>query len=81
VNTVTEGHPNIVDMIVNEEVDLIVNTSEGAVNIKASASIRREALMHRLCYTTTMAGAFAMVEAMNYLDNDRVTCLQTLHLS
>lgn len=81
VNKVMEGRPNIVDMIMNAEVDLIVNTSEGIVSIKASASIRREALMHKICYATTMAGAFAMVEAMNYLGDETITCLQTLHSS
>ncbi len=79
VNKVTEGRPNIVDSIVNEEVDLIVNTSDGSVSIKDSSSIRREALMHKTCYTTTMAGALAMVAAMAYLDNQKVTRLQDIH--
>ncbi|MDR9498581.1 MAG: carbamoyl-phosphate synthase large subunit [Hydrogenovibrio sp.] len=79
VNKVTEGRPNIVDAIVNEEVDLIVNTSDGSVSIKDSSSIRREALMHKVCYTTTMAGALAMVSAMAYHNNTKVTCLQTTH--
>jgi len=79
VNKVTEGRPNIVDAIVNEEVDLIVNTSDGSVSIKDSSSIRREALMHKVCYTTTMAGALAMVSAMAYQNNTKVTCLQTTH--
>lgn len=79
VNKVTEGRPNIVDAIVNEEVDLIVNTSDGSSSIKDSSSIRREALMHKTCYTTTIAGAFAMVAAMDYLDNVKVTRLQSIH--
>ncbi|WP_127470610.1 carbamoyl-phosphate synthase large subunit [Thiomicrorhabdus aquaedulcis] len=78
VNKVTEGRPNIVDSIVNEEIALIVNTSDGSVSIQDSSSIRREALMHKTCYTTTMAGAFAMVEAMDYLDDQPVTRLQDL---
>ncbi|MBD3775955.1 MAG: carbamoyl-phosphate synthase large subunit [Thiotrichales bacterium] len=78
VNKVTEGRPNIVDSIVNEEIDLIVNTSEGSVSIQDSSSIRREALMHKTCYTTTIAGAFAMVAAMDYLDDQPVTRLQDL---
>jgi len=75
---VTEGRPNIVDMIVNEEIDLIVNTSDGSVSIKDSSSIRREALMHKVCYTTTMAGAFALVAAMDYLDDYTINRLQDL---
>jgi carbamoyl-phosphate synthase large subunit len=78
VNKVTEGRPNIVDSIVNEEIALIVNTSDGSVSIQDSSSIRREALMHKTCYTTTMAGAFAMVEAMDYFDDQPVTRLQDL---
>lgn len=78
VNKVTEGRPNIVDSIVNEDVDLIVNTSDGSVSIKDSSSIRREALMHKICYTTTMAGALAMVASMEYLDNQKVTRLQNI---
>ena len=79
VNKVTEGRPNIVDMIVNDEIDLIVNTSDGSVSIKDSSSIRREALMHKVCYTTTMAGAFALVAAMDYLDDYTINCQQDLH--
>ncbi|QKI88982.1 carbamoyl-phosphate synthase large subunit [Thiomicrorhabdus xiamenensis] len=79
VNKVTEGRPNIVDSIVNEEIDLIVNTSDGSVSIQDSSSIRREALMHKTCYTTTIAGAFAMVAAMAYLDDQPVTRLQDMH--
>lgn len=79
VNKVTEGRPNIVDAIKNEEISLIVNTSDGSVSIKDSSGIRREALMHKVCYTTTIAGAFATVAAMDYLDNQPVHRLQDLH--
>ena len=79
VNKVTEGRPNIVDSIMNEEIALIVNTSDGSVSIQDSSSIRREALMHKTCYTTTIAGAFAMVAAMDHLDDQPVTRLQDLH--
>ncbi|MDG6778223.1 carbamoyl-phosphate synthase large subunit [Thiomicrorhabdus sp. zzn3] len=78
VNKVTEGRPNIVDSIVNEEIDLIVNTSDGSVSIQDSSSIRREALMHKTCYTTTIAGAFAMVAAMDFLEDQPVSRLQDL---
>ncbi len=79
VNKVTEGRPNIVDSIVNEEIVLIVNTSDGSGSIQDSSSIRREALMHKTCYTTTIAGAFATVAAMDYLEGQPVTCLQDIH--
>jgi carbamoyl-phosphate synthase large subunit len=79
VNKVTEGRPNIVDSIVNEEIALIVNTSDGSSSLQDSSSIRREALMHKTCYTTTIAGAFATVAAMDYLDDQPVTRLQDIH--
>ena len=79
VNKVTEGRPNIVDSIVNEEIDLIVNTSDGSVSIQDSSSIRREALIHKTCYTTTIAGAFAMVAAMDHIEEKTVTRLQDIH--
>ena len=78
VNKVTEGRPNIVDSIVNEEIDLIVNTSDGSVSIQDSSSIRREALMHKTCYTTTIAGAFAMVAAMDFIEQQPVTRIQDI---
>jgi carbamoyl-phosphate synthase large subunit len=79
INKVAEGRPNIVDAIKNEEIALIVNTSDGSVSIKDSSGIRREALMHKICYTTTMAGAFATVAAMDYLDVQPVQRLQDLY--
>ncbi len=47
VNKVREGRPHIVDMIKNDEIDLIVNTTEGKQAILESNSIRREAVHRR----------------------------------
>ncbi len=60
VNKVMEGRPHIVDMLKNDEVDLIVNTTEGSQAIKDSFTIRRTALQHKVCYTTTIAGGEAI---------------------
>ena len=78
VNKVTEGRPNIVDMIKNDEIVLIVNTSDGAMGVADSYSIRREALMHRVAYTTTVAGAEAMAMAMDYQNDKTVYRIQDL---
>jgi carbamoyl-phosphate synthase large subunit len=78
VNKVTEGRPNIVDMIKNDEIALIVNTSDGAMGVADSFSIRREALMHRVAYTTTVAGAEAMAMAMDYVNDQPVYRIQDL---
>ena len=79
VHKVGEGRPHIVDMIKNDEIDLIINTTEGKQAIKDSFSIRREALMHKVSYTTTIAAARAICLALDASDNDTVNCLQDLH--
>jgi carbamoyl-phosphate synthase large subunit len=79
VHKVGEGRPHVVDMIKNDEIDLIINTTEGKQAIADSFSIRREALMHRISYTTTIAAARATCLALDALENDIVHCLQDLH--
>jgi carbamoyl-phosphate synthase large subunit len=79
VNKVTEGRPHIVDMIKNDSIDLIVNTTEGKQAIADSFTIRREALLHKVCYTTTIAGARASCQALNH-SKENIYRLQDLHL-
>ncbi len=79
VNKVREGQPHIVDMLKNDDIDLIVNTTEGKKAIADSYSIRRTALQHKVFYTTTMAGALATVEALKQRDRIGVNSLQDLH--
>ena len=79
VNKVTEGRPHIVDMIKNDEIALIVNTTEGAQAIADSADIRRSALQHKVYYTTTLAGAEAVVEGLRSEGLKDVHRLQELH--
>ena len=79
VNKVGEGRPDIMDSIKNDQIDLIINTTEGKPTIAASFSIRREALMRKISYTTTLAAARATCQALRELDNDTVNCLQDLH--
>jgi carbamoyl-phosphate synthase large subunit len=64
VNKVKEGRPHIVDMIKNEEISLIVNTTEGKKAIEDSSTIRRQALQHKVTYSTTITAAEALCEAM-----------------
>ncbi|MFT7414096.1 MAG: carbamoyl-phosphate synthase large subunit, partial [Methylophagaceae bacterium] len=79
VNKVAEGQPHIVDMIKNDEINLIVNTTEGRQSVADSREIRRAALQHQVNYTTTTAAARATCQALNSKDNDSVNCLQSLH--
>lgn len=76
---VAEGRPHVVDFIKNHEIDFIVNTTDGKQAIADSFAIRRNALQHKVSYTTTLSGAEAACLAMKYEDRDTVTCLQDLH--
>jgi carbamoyl-phosphate synthase large subunit len=76
---VREGRPHIVDMIKNDEIDLIVNTTEGKRAIQESRSIRREAELRRVTYYTTVAAAFATCDALDHLEDHDVNRLQDLH--
>ncbi|MGH8135735.1 MAG: carbamoyl-phosphate synthase large subunit, partial [Steroidobacteraceae bacterium] len=76
---VREGRPHIVDMIKNDEIDLIVNTTEGKRAIRESRSIRREAELRKVTYYTTVAAAHATCEALDHLEDLDVNRLQDLH--
>jgi carbamoyl-phosphate synthase large subunit len=64
VNKVLEGRPHIVDAIENHEIQLVINTTEGAQAIVDSQSLRRAALMAGIAYQTTLRGAKAALEAI-----------------
>ncbi|TCT09531.1 carbamoyl-phosphate synthase large subunit [Paralcaligenes ureilyticus] len=85
VNKVTEGRPHIVDMIKTGEISLVVNTVEERRNaIADSRQIRTHALASRVTFFTTIAGASAAVEGMQYLRHGgglKVYSLQGLHAS
>ena len=80
VNKVTEGRPHIVDMIKNDEVVLVINTVEERRNaIADSRQIRTSALQARVTTYTTIAGAEAAVDGMQYLDHLGVISVQEMH--
>ena len=85
VNKVAEGRPHIVDMLKNGEVSLVINTVEERRNaITDSRAIRTQSLAARVTYYTTIAGALAAVEGMQYLREGlgiKVYSLQDLHRS
>jgi carbamoyl-phosphate synthase large subunit len=78
-NKVREGRPHIVDMIKNNEIDLIVNTTEGKQAINESVSIRAAAVRKGVTYYTTLGAAIATCVAIEHLDNSDVNRLQDLH--
>ena len=79
INKVIEGRPHVVDLIKNGEIVYIINTTEGKQAIADSFSIRREALQHRLTYSTTIPGARALIQAIDTRNDVRVWSLQELH--
>jgi carbamoyl-phosphate synthase large subunit len=79
VNKVAEGRPHIVDMLKNDEIQLIFNTTEGKQAIADSSMIRRTALRHGVFCTTTIAGALATCQALGYGNDLNVYTLQELH--
>jgi carbamoyl-phosphate synthase large subunit len=79
VNKVAEGRPHIVDAIRNGEVSLVFNTTEGALALADSVSLRRAALLHKVPYYTTLSGAVAAARGIKaYLGGDlEVRALQS----
>ena len=64
VKKVHEGRPHIVDAMISGDVQLVFNTTEGAKAIADSYALRRSALLGRIPYYTTVAGAKAAIEAI-----------------
>ena len=79
VNKVEEGRPHIVDMIKNDEINMVINTTEGKKAIADSASIRRGAENHGVYYTTTLAAAEAICTALRFGPEKTVRSVQELH--
>ena len=64
INKVSEGRPHVVDAIKNGGVQLVFNTTEGVQALADSRSLRRAALLHKVPYYTTLAGALAASEGI-----------------
>jgi carbamoyl-phosphate synthase large subunit len=64
VNKVMEGRPHIVDAMKSGEVHLVFNTVDSAGSVADSVALRRTAVVNRIPYYTTVAGARATVEAI-----------------
>ena len=71
INKVSEGRPHIVDAIKNGSIQLVFNTTEGAQALADSRSLRQAALLHKVPYYTTLAGALAAAEGIKaYMSGD-----------
>ncbi|MFT5488504.1 MAG: carbamoyl-phosphate synthase large subunit [Paracoccaceae bacterium] len=65
IKKVREGRPHVVDSMISGDVQLVFNTTEGAKAIADSYALRRSALVRKIPYYTTVAGAKAAVEAIS----------------
>jgi len=82
VSKVGQGRPDVGDLLKNEQIDLIVNTTEGHQSIRDSAIIRRLALLNKVCYTTTLTAGEAYAIAIRFKreqTHEEVRTLQSLH--
>ena len=77
IKKVLEGRPNIVDAMKNGEVQLVINTTEGRQSLADSFSLRRTALMGKIPYYTTAAGALAAAQAVTAEGELEVRALQS----
>ena len=80
INKVKEGGLHIVNAIVNNEIDLVINTTKTQGSIRDSYSIRRTSLTNNIPYYTTIAGAKIAVDTIEHLKNNslKVKSLQDL---
>ncbi|TGN60524.1 carbamoyl-phosphate synthase large subunit [Paracoccus liaowanqingii] len=72
VNKVYEGRPNIVDRLKNDEIAMVLNTTEGVQAIADSRDIRAVALYDKIPYFTTAAGSIAAVAAIKSREEGEV---------
>jgi carbamoyl-phosphate synthase large subunit len=79
VKKVSEGRPNIVDMIKNDEIDFIINTTAGRQAYKDSYPIRQNAVQHRVPSSTTLTGGIAVCESLSFNASESVISLQELY--
>ena len=80
INKVSDGRPNVLDMIKNKALQLLIMTSnESKGEINDARAIRLAALGHRVTYFTTIAGGRAAVEGIKHLADARVYSLQEIH--
>ncbi|MFW6388029.1 MAG: carbamoyl-phosphate synthase large subunit [bacterium] len=70
---VHEGHPNIVDHLHSDRIDLVINTPLGRYTQADDAYVRIESMRSRVPYTTTTSAAEAAVEGIKYLTRREVT--------
>ena len=72
IRKVSEGSPNIRDAVVNGEIDLIINTPSGKQSADDGYYIRRMAVELGIPYVTTLAGARAVLTAIEHVKEGEI---------
>ncbi len=82
VNKIYEGQPNINDMIINGDIQLIINSPVGKASAQDDSYLRKAAIKAKVPYVTTIAAAKASAEGIRYVKNNPsagVKSLQQYH--
>ena len=82
VKKLSEGRPNIYDLITNGKIDIIVNSPVGKDSVNDDSYLRKAAIKARVPYYTTIAAAKAAVEGIHYVkkhSSSEVESLQDYH--
>jgi carbamoyl-phosphate synthase large subunit len=81
IKKIAEGRPNAIDHIKNGAIQMVINTASGKKSSEGSGKIRRTVLRYGIPYSTTLAGAWAMVSAIETLKKEglSVRSLQEYH--
>ncbi|MEG0896806.1 MAG: carbamoyl-phosphate synthase large subunit [Ruthenibacterium sp.] len=74
----TEGHPDLLDLIAEKEITLIINTPVGRKSKLDDSYIRKEAIKAHLCYLITIAAAHAAIEGIKAVRSGRKSTLKSL---
>ncbi|MEG2594943.1 MAG: carbamoyl-phosphate synthase large subunit [Ruthenibacterium sp.] len=78
VHKLTEGHPDLLDLIGKEEITLIINTPVGRKGKLDDSYIRKEAIKAHLCYLITIAAAKAALEGIKAVKHGKKSPLKSL---
>ena len=82
VKKLSEGRPNILDMITNGKIDLIINSPAGKETVNDDSYLRKAAIKAKVPYMTTIAAAKATADGIHYIkthESDEIKSLQSLH--
>ncbi len=82
VKKLYEGHPNIKDMIINGDIQLIINSPAGKSSVNDDSYLRKTAIKAKVPYVTTIAAGKACAEGIHYVKSNpesEIKSLQEYH--